>query len=734
MRNGAKLFAAAFLSFVCMMPLRAFTQEDIISPAPGTWANQQALVLNNDDGSDLYFAVISSENNAALSNDPLTSGFVYDGPIIIDGTGTISIHIVAVSNKGERSDFTVQYTVTPAPLQFSSESGTLFINNVSTNPIRKYTSGSSLIIPAEFKYSMGNGEFASLPGTTLTVAPLNRLERYVPCTVSDGKNFWRFVIHTVAAQSTGTLPRDVPFVLHDWDTFTFTGKKLIYQIDDTFWTNDATPKTLDRSISHTVRWQPVEYEFGNPVETCIIPPKPQLASRIADNGATVFSIVASDADKSKFQLGPAPERSDSGTVSPGLSNELTVDTFAGDTIGGSMCAGVYYDGVYQGMLSLPYSIDKQPPAVPVIASSSLGSYARNKVTLTISSEPETQVYFAVSNPLESDTGFEGAEKETFDAVPLGAYKLYHGEPVVLQSSHDKADFFKVSAYAMDAAGNKSAVSEYRVVVDEYNYYLSTADSKLATVKPQGQPDGSYGNPFTTFAQAVKAINSMKFTQLHVSGTIMLEHGETKITSSCRFIGNNSSIIIPQDGYITMQNATFEAENCVFQKEVQNKKGRMYVTDEQNTLFQKFFLFDGCNVSFTNCEVVGVFSFDGILMNVKNSSLTLSNCGLTIRGDSYAGAISAENSKLSATQGRITCTADTCVCFSVHGGNLMLSGSTCRVIGHLARVAELIAAKATVTANNFTGEMDTPAKDVTAIWKDVDTVLVESDNETSGFSL
>ena len=61
----------AFLFAVCS----AFAQR-IISPVPGTWANKQCLVLNTTDGSECFYSYSGT--------DPLTSGFAYDGPVLID--------------------------------------------------------------------------------------------------------------------------------------------------------------------------------------------------------------------------------------------------------------------------------------------------------------------------------------------------------------------------------------------------------------------------------------------------------------------------------------------------------------------------------------------------------------------------------------------------------------------------------------------------------------------------
>ena len=56
-----KLLQVVFLIFFAPLVTFAFSREDIISPAEGTWANVQPLVLNTQDGSDVYFSLTGSE-------------------------------------------------------------------------------------------------------------------------------------------------------------------------------------------------------------------------------------------------------------------------------------------------------------------------------------------------------------------------------------------------------------------------------------------------------------------------------------------------------------------------------------------------------------------------------------------------------------------------------------------------------------------------------------------------
>ncbi|MFA6937061.1 MAG: hypothetical protein WCQ67_02390 [Treponema sp.] len=702
----------------------AFSEKDIISPVEGTWSNKQPLVLNIQDGSYLYYSLSSS--------DPLVSGFAYDGPVVIDQTGSITIYITSVSNAGVRSDFKVNYLVMNSEPLASTDESSLFLQNISTNPIRKYISGTLFSIPSNFKYCMGQNKVPSQNGSQLSVSANNKLERYLPCTISDGKNFWRFIIHTVASESELVSGRTVPFKIENWTTFAYTGEKLIYQIDDGYWSASTEPVALDRNVEHIVRWQSVAYEFGNEVQSYTIPVKPEICSYKSTDGAITFSIPG----ENNFEIGPSSKYLESGTIASGLYKSIQVDTFTGDNIGGKIIVSVFYDNVYQGDLEKDYLLDKQPPEPPVISSSSAEKFARNKVTISITSEENSEIFYAVSEPLTSDTGFEGSSNSSFDSVKPGEFKLYTTQ--ITLESLDSAAFYKVNSYAVDLAGNKSSISEYRVVVDEYNFYLSpdgTAfENKTLSNSDENkiEPDGSYGNPFTTFSQALKIVNSNSYTRLHLLKDITLESGVNEIKSNCLLISTNSKIILPQDCVIKVSGADFEIQNVIFEKQVGTAYDKTYLSNDQLECVQKMFITKNAAVTFSNCELVGIFSQDGILLDLDSSNIKLENCGITVQAEKYACGISSVDSNVEISKQRITSIAPTCVCYSVRGGRLNVQSSTCTVIGHLCRIAELKTCNATLEKNSFIAKLDEANNSVESVWKDVDTVLIQNKNEINGF--
>ncbi|MCH5291912.1 MAG: hypothetical protein J1D88_09205 [Treponema sp.] len=703
--------SCAILAALCCVQqgLFAFTAQDIISPVEGTWANRQPLVLDVSDGSEVYFSLTGS--------DPLDSGFAYDGPVIIDEEGEVSVNITAVAHDGSRSDFTVRYMVGGASVAADGEGGA-FLQAVSQNPVRKYVSGSVFSIPQALQYRFGDLDGPFEYGRDLAVSGRNRLERYAPCTVTDGGGFWRFIIHTVAENPEPVPDRLLPFSISDWTLFTFTGTKLIYQIDDEYWSADSAPRELDRTVPHVVRWQSVSYEEGNAVSSCVIPPKPRLRVRKGGGGQAVFSVAGDEG----YRMAPAPNRSDSGALASGLYESFELDTFFGDEVRGTLEVSLYHGNVYHGTLSAPYTVDRKAPAAPVIASTAGEAFARNQVHLKISGDKDSAIFYALSSPIESELGFAEVDSSRFDNVPMGSFVYYEGDDIVLQSRGELAAFYKVCAYALDDAGNRSAVSEYRVVVDEYNYYLSEHE-------PDGSvSDGTYLHPFASFSQAVEALNRMEHTRLHVYGTVHLSEEPVTIKKSCLIVGNQSRVVVPETAAIVVDGADISFDGCIFEKQVEST-GSAFSSEAA----KKLFVVERGSVSFFNCELVGVFAAAGVLIDCNEGSVALENTGLTVRADSYACALSALDSEVVVECSRLTSVAPTCVNASVSGGTVRFFQNACTVIGHLGRVLELSRTAAHITGNTFSATSGGAAQGQSPVWNDVDTRFYAfSGNNEHGF--
>ena len=102
------------------------------------------------------------------------------------------------------------------------------------------------------------------------------------------------------------------------------------------WSLPTEPVRIDRSISHIVYWQSINYNQGNPIEFFVLPPKPQINTQIQENGAVTYSI---NGDNS-YLLGILNKNS---AGYQELFREISIDTFYGDSFSGQLDIGIYAD-------------------------------------------------------------------------------------------------------------------------------------------------------------------------------------------------------------------------------------------------------------------------------------------------------------------------------------------------------------------------------------------------------
>ena len=74
----------------------------IVSPVEGTWANKQSLVLEVPEAYEVFYSFSGSH--------PMESGFAYDGPVMIEAEGAVSLKIALVFSDGNAAIYTVSKT------------------------------------------------------------------------------------------------------------------------------------------------------------------------------------------------------------------------------------------------------------------------------------------------------------------------------------------------------------------------------------------------------------------------------------------------------------------------------------------------------------------------------------------------------------------------------------------------------------------------------------------------
>ena len=727
------LFCAMGIFFA--FPVFSLTQEDILSPLQGEWKNVQALVIDNHEPCGIYYSLTGS--------DPLVSGFAYDRPVVIEETGNVKIRITAVYPDSRRDDFTVEYTVKNSATDLAegdvsaeiaqesanenshlSEQGRAFIDSICQNPLRNYISGDTFPIPKDFKYSFFNGDKPAIPGTELFIDKRNLLERYMPCTIEDSKGRkWHFVIHVVPSLdnkesiTSEKLQQDLPFMLTDWENFYYTGTGLIYQIDDLYWSGVHQKIVLDRSIPHTVSFQSISFEKGNPITTYTIPPMPKLKKESTDGGGEVFSIDE-EWNGVPFLIGPSRASLSATNVAKGFYKKIYADTFFGDEIKDGFTAGIYYGGIYQGPVKVECTLDKFPPKPPVIHSA--GKYKRGSSTTSVVIEASEgdAIFYSVSEPIVSEEGFSGASEKAFASVQTGNFTAYSGNPLELNSVNESATFYKIQAYCQDKKGNKSGLAEYRVILDECSFYLNASAPSGENVEMY--EEGSYEHPFTSLEQAAEAINSCEYAILHVQGDVPCST-EIQINRDCLIIGFESSFEFTGEGSlsITGSKASFKDLNISKRQSSKESKNLLQIKNS--------------SVEFENCELSGVFPGDGILIDSVDSNLTFTATGLTVNAQKYSSCLSSSGGKIVCRNIRSTSSSLDSVNFNVVKGEVDVSASDFSIIANLGCAIELVKSKASLEENNFYAKLSAKSKTHGAVWNEADSfVLVNKGNNFEGW--
>lgn len=691
----------AILLFSVFCPFLCFSQE-VINPASGVWANRQMLVLDVPSGSSAYYSL--------SGNDPEASGFAYDGPVLIDVEGDVLLKVTIVDAVGGRFQKDISYTVKNAPYPSRADEYR-FVKDSAEAGLIDYTAGETFSIPPALEYSLGQPPECFESGKNLLISEKIVEPRYIPCTVTDGGAYWRFLIRVNPVMTGVYSRRDVPFEITGWDTVSFANKKFIYKIDDGWWEQPKLPIKIDRSESHMISWQPVEYASENSVRFFVLPPKPQIHQQEDVSGAV--SVSYSGEPGYKFGL-IQPD----GSVME-LYDSFEIDTFQGDLYEGTYRTGVFYDSVYQGDFEISYSVNKRVPQRPVIESSAQNNFSRRLVTVNVRAQSGTDVYVSVAGPVivESDS-----TADVLFAFHEGDFKKREKGEIILHPSNEGAVAYRVSAYAEDANKNRSAVSEYDVVIDTCNYYVdekSTAGDSA---------DGTKARPYTSFAELLPFISENRFMNIFLSGRMEMPQKSIAVSSNLQIVGKNDGrIVFPSDASLSIRNSSLVITDCVISYVARQSKS------EESEISATLLHVERGVLDLKDVELSAAFAKNGTVINAENSVVTIENSSITSSADSYSSVLSSVDSKISIRNSTVATVSGTCINFSAQGGIFDLRATQCKVIGVMGRIAELFDTQSSVVDNVFYADLKKRQPNTGAIYTDSKNMsVVYSGNSESGF--
>ena len=695
-----RIFFVIFIVFLCVFVALA---QSVINPVAGTWANKQVLVLDVPIGATAYYSL--------SGNDPESSGFVYDFPVLLDVVDDVLLKVTIVRSDGSKFMRDILYTVASA--EYPEDAVALdFVKDCEENGLEEYVAGSDFSIPPSLEYSFGPPPECFEQGKVIRIDSDCVMARYVPCTVSNGKGLWRFVMHVTPAMTGIFSRRDVPFEIVNWETVSFPNKKFIYKIDDEWWQQPKRPVRLNRSESHLISWQAVDFSTDNTVRFFVLPPKPDV--NVDRDTSGVVSVSSSGETGYKFGIIDS-----SGNISE-LYDSFKIDTFQGDLFEGVCRTGVFYDSVYQGEFSLDFRVNKRVPQKPVITASAQNNFSRSVITVNIQVAPHTELYISTQGPVLIDS--ESYNPEVLMMFQEPKYKSTKDFSVAFHPSNDGAAAYKVSAYCIDANGNKSGVSEYTAVIDACNYYV---DSSKNAPEEIAIADGTKARPFASIEAVLPFLNESRFVNVILSGETSFPSQEVVISSNFQVMGKTDArIIFSPETSLIVRSSSFVIENCMIAYSADKEAQRI-----SSNLIQ----LERSVLDFNNVECSASFSRNGTIISGDNSVINIRSSGITASAENYASAITCVNSKVSVRNSTISTIASTCVNFSAQGGIFELRASTCKVAGLMGRIAELFDTQSSITDNTFSAELQKNASSGNPIYSDTQNVSLEyAKNRISGF--
>ncbi len=706
-----KFLLSVFITIFTALPLLA--EIKLLSPIEGEWANRQMLVIDNSNGGDFFYSVDGA--------DPEKFGFAYDGPVLLDVAGDVNLNVTRIAD-GKKESCSVSYKVNAD--DGSKTTYKDFVQTFFDGGLINYSAGSDLIIPAELEFYLGLPQDSFMPenyipARTLKISAANVLSRYIPCTVLDRKRSikYRFIIKTYPQNAGVYSLRNVPFEISDWETVNFVNQDYIYKIDSEYWGLPANPVKLDRTVSHMISWQPLEYEAGNPVEFFVLPPRPEIIKDELEDGSIVYSLKGDDS----YALSVMNEAD--GTYSE-LFSTVGIDAFYGDYVSGKLTLGVFSNSVYQGKLNVSYNINRKPPQVPVIRTNAEGFVSRDSVDVNVYGSKNADLYIALSEPYTiSDADLSYSANDTLlKNISLGEFKKVKGDSFTLKWTQNGLNpvFYKIAAYSKNDE-NTSAISEFSVVIDQSNYYYDATgvngDSDEGAIA-----DGTSAHPFTDFSQLEEVLTKQRVVKLTVKGEMVINKAYN-VTANFEVIdGSDARIKFGPKGSLLIKASTFEISNCrIYNSTDNNKKTTPPLIKLENSV-----------LTMNNCIIGAEFSKNGTIIDASNGIINISDSIVSANAVTYVSFIAAVKSRITIKNSSMNTNADTSVVISSDGGNVTAINNQFLVSGKNGRVAELFNLSASFSDNTFKARLSNTTSKNQPLYVNKATKLKEENNFVQGF--
>ena len=698
--NKKSLFVLLVVFFLSANSI--FAQIEMISPVEGIWANKQMLVIENKGDGDFFYSVDGS--------DPEAFGFAYDGPVLLDVNGVVKLNVTHIRSNKTKETASVTYSVYEDDASKTNYSD--LVKTFYDSGILNYSAGAKLKIPENLFYSFGLPPDSFIKGRTLSLSSSCILSRYIPCTIFDKeKNLkYRFIIRTLPQNAGIFSHRDVPFKITDWETIDFIDNSYIFKIDSEYWGLPSEPRKIDRTVSHMISWQSIDYDASNPIDFFVLPPKPEIIETKHEDDSVIYTI----AGDSSYAMSILNQEKEEYTE---FFTEAGVDVFYGDRVSGKFSIGIFSNSVYQGNYLVQYDINKRPPSTPDIKSNADSFYSRDDVTVKVKAEQGNELYIALSEPykIEDVTTTYNSQTQLLKNIEIGEFKKAKKDSFSINWKQNSINpvYYKLAAYSKNGK-NQSEVVEYSVIIDQSNYYFDE--------KADDDGDGTLERPFNSFEKLENALSSKRVVKLHTKGNMHVNKNY-KVSANFEIINDGDArFVFEQGGSLEVSTATLELNNCQIQKkssaEMKNEKPLIKLENSVLTI--------------KDCIIGADFTKNGTIIDSYNSIINISDTIGSANAISYASFISSVKSRLNIKNSSLSTNASTNVVISANGGTVASTGNTFTVSGKSGRIAELFDVKASFVQNKYKSNIKDSVTPITPVYKNKNTKLTEKDNEQSGF--
>lgn len=690
------LFVVSTFGFVYAF---AYTKADVISPVAGVWANCQSLVLDLPSGAEAFYS-LSEE-------DPAVSGFAYDGPTLLNVSGNVHLMLLVVYEGGLSEKIDVRYTVVP---QKTPD----YIDLSESDAFVRIDASRFVDIPQTVSYTFGNSS-SLFSGKRLILQRKTIFERFVPLVLYDGQVPFRYVLlcggddgvlNEIQAQ-TQNGAADSILEFYDWNYFSFKSSFPVeYRIDDQNLRESRSERMyIQRGKDHVIYWR--QKQSADPFTEVLVPAKPSVVG-IPEAPAVNTAVRLSLSDP-RFSFGCA-----SGGGKTRCASVCTIDTLDGDSFGFSRDIDIYYNGIKQGSMRPAFIIDKIPPSPPVISASDNRAYVRKSVLLNFSNTDT--VYYCLKEPFAAAEGFtvQRIKELNSASVPLSSddFVKLTSRDLVLESSDTHALFYTLHAYAQDVAGNRSETVVFQTVIDPLNYYVrgkaNGSSLPVSSAKRSAFADGSPDRPFGDFSALFEVLKttSAPFVRCVAEG-VCTDIPPLFIERDMEICGNGKTrLIFEKDAFIKVKNCTFTLKDCTLEQNHRSSNG-LY----QSKLLEA----ENAVILLSGNELICKGSGSTSCISMRNSSLEITDSGVTVEALSYACGIHAEFSVLAAKNIRTVVLSETAVGMSANHSSVLLNASSFTLAAHLARALEFSASGFTLMNNSFVSQNE--MKGTGAVWSD-----------------